>query len=64
MENYDSQTKYLTLRELEELFGVSRQTLYRWRQRADFPSPVLVGTVVRYDEADIRAWAEARKESK
>ena len=48
---------YKTRQELEELFKVSRATIYRWVNNGHFPKPIHLGAnMVRWRALDIEAW--------
>lgn len=55
-------TKLLTPEELAEMLGVSPSTIRWWRSEGRGPRATKVGRLLRYDEADVRAWIEERKE--
>jgi len=55
---------FLSQRDVARLFGVSVRTVHRWRQSRTFPKPLLVGSVVRFLEEDVLAWAEENREDK
>lgn len=40
--------------------GISRATLYRYREAEDFPAGIDAGNQTWFDEAAIREWAERR----
>ena len=45
-----------------EFFGISRPTLYVWRKKHGFPTPVQLGpNTVGYPVGYIRAWLESRE---
>ena len=45
---------------VQEWFGISRTTLYRWaRQYEDFPV-IRLGGIVRYDFAELKDWLNRR----
>lgn len=53
---------YLNVRELQEMLGISRQTIYRW---IDKGLPVIkVGGLVRFDAKDIKEWMDQNREVK
>ncbi len=59
-------TKLLRRREVEALTGLSRATIYRLKQRGQFPRPVRIGAdspngAVRWCADDIEAWLESRR---
>lgn len=47
----------LTLKEVAEIFKVSKQTIRRWVKRSDFPAPIQIA-VTRDKAATIR-WRKA-----
>ena len=51
--------RLLRRRQVEEITGLSRSSIYRRMQVGDFPQPVRVGlTAVRWRAKDIAAWLE------
>ena len=53
--------KLLRRREVEELVGLSRASIYRWMRNGEFPLPVRTGSMsVRWKESDITAWIQSR----
>ena len=53
--------KLLRRREVEELTGLSRASVYRLISEGEFPRPVRVSaTGVRWKASDIAAWIESR----
>ena len=53
---------YKTRQELEELFKVSRATIYRWVNSGHFPKPIHLGAnMVRWKVSDIEEWIVARE---
>lgn len=51
----------LTIHEVARQIGVSAATVYRWRNRHNFPKPLpSVGGPVRYFAEDIARWNAAR----
>jgi predicted DNA-binding transcriptional regulator AlpA len=55
-------TKLLPPKDVSErLGGVPVATLYLWRHRGEGPPAMKIGRHLRYDEADLEAWIEARK---
>ena len=52
--------KLLRLRQVEEITGLSRSSIYRRMQAGEFPRPVKIGsTAVRWSEGEIVAWLES-----
>ena len=53
--------RLLRRRQVEEVTGLSRSSIYRHMQSGDFPRPVRVGpNAVRWRESDVTAWLESR----
>ena len=53
--------RLLRRREVEELTGLSRASIYRLMRSGRFPLPVRVSdTAVRWKASDITAWIESR----
>ena len=53
--------RLLRRRDVEEITGLSRSSIYRLMQEDQFPRPVKVGSsAVRWRESDITAWLESR----
>ena len=53
--------RLLRRREVEELTGLSRASIYRLMRSGSFPLPVRVSaTAVRWKASDITAWIESR----
>ena len=53
--------RLLRRRQVEEITGLSRSSIYRLMRNGDFPSPVRVGpSAVRWKASDISAWLESR----
>lgn len=60
----DKPGKFLDIRQLAELLGISVPTLYRWRATGvDLPPSVLVGTRLRWRQETIDEWASKREKS-
>ena len=56
--------RLLRRRQVEEITGMSRSSIYRLMQDGQFPRPVKVGTAaVRWRASDITAWVESRPDS-
>ncbi len=55
------QYKFLRRREVEEITGLSRSTIYRLMKAGQFPHPVKTGSrAVRWRLSDIIAWMDSR----
>ena len=53
--------RLLRRRQVEEITGLSRSSIYRLMQDGDFPRPVRVGpAAVRWRTSDITVWLESR----
>ena len=53
--------RLLRRREVEEIVGMGRSSIYRQMDLGSFPRPVMVGPyAVRWRESDIRHWVESR----
>ena len=53
--------RLLRRRQVEEVTGMSRSSIYRLMQDGEFPRPVRVGpAAVRWKASDLTAWLESR----
>ena len=53
--------RLLRRRQVEEITGMSRSSIYRLMQDGEFPRPVRIGpSAVRWRASDITAWLESR----
>ncbi len=53
--------RLLRRRQVEEITGMGRSSIYRLMKHGDFPSSVRVGpAAVRWRESDITNWVESR----
>ena len=53
---------YKNRQELEELFKVSRATIYRWVKSGHFPKPIHLGAnMVRWKVSDIQEWMDEKE---
>lgn len=52
--------RLLTARDLADLLGVSAETVLRWARRGELPAFRLPGGAIRFREADVDAWLEAK----
>ncbi len=49
------------LKELTELLGISKATIYAWMKKGDFPQSVSLGAnSVGWKESDVQHWIESR----
>lgn len=56
--------KILRGKQLVELLGVSKATLYRWQSKGHFPKSVRLGpNTVGWYEEDVRNWLEQQRQS-
>lgn len=55
--------KVIRLNELVEVLGVSKTTIWRWRQSNEgFPQPVLMGPkLIGWDKEEIESWLNNSK---
>ena len=54
-------TRLLTRREIEDITGLTRSTIYRLMRRGAFPEPRRIGLrAVRWPEGEIEAWLASR----
>ena len=54
--------RLLRRRQVEEITGLSRSSIYRLMQEGEFPRPVRVGPgAVRWKASDLAAWLESRR---
>ena len=57
--------KLLRRRQVEEITGIGRSSIYRLMKSGEFPQRVKVGrNAVRWRESDITAWVESRPEAR
>lgn len=54
----ENMNKLVTIAELQEYYGVSRQTIYDWR-KLGLPE-IKVSRVVRFDLDEVKTWVDAR----
>lgn len=48
---------YLSVEQVANRFGVSKDSIWRWKRNGDFPAPFkLGGTTTRWRLADIEEW--------
>jgi len=53
--------RYLTIDEVCDLTGLSRQTLAKMRCSGTGPAFMKLGRAIRYAEADLQAWLASRR---
>ncbi len=56
--------KLVRLRGIAEWLGVKEVTVWRWRKAGQFPPPYRLGKAIAWDEADVIAWLESRREGR
>ena len=57
--------RLLRRRQVEEITGIGRSSIYRLMKSGEFPQRVRVGrNAVRWRESDITAWVESRPEAR
>ena len=57
--NTVSKLKILRAAELASLLGISQTSLWRWRQRGDFPQPIALGSrMVGWKISEIETWLD------
>mgnify|MGYP005995097033 CR=1 FL=1 len=55
--NNVSASLYVSVEQVAVRFGVSKDTIWRWRREGDFPAPVrLGGRTSRWRLSDIETW--------
>jgi len=54
----------LTIDDLAAWLRKSRQAPYKWRRRGYSPTPVRVGSELRYPRSVVEAWLEAQQNGK
>lgn len=50
--------KRLTVADLEQRLGCSKQTVWRWYSKGDFPKPHYLGQNRVWFESDVETWEE------
>lgn len=53
--------KLISTKQVVEATGLSRTTLWRKVRIGEFPKPVKIGTMSRFDVADLDRWLAERK---
>ena len=56
----DNTRPFHTVGELAERLHVDRTTIWRWLRRGEFPKPIRVGRIARWDPDAIDAWLRER----
>ena len=50
-------------KELTELLGISRSTLYNWTLSGHFPKPIKLGSrAIAWSESDVQDWIYSQQE--
>lgn len=57
-------SRFLRLKDVCELFGVSRYTIRNWVQRGEFPQPIRKGGFLRWPEDEINRLIERLKKNR
>ena len=52
---------FLTMSDVQDRYGVSRQTVTNWINKASFPTPIRVGRSKRWNMNDICAWEKSKQ---
>lgn len=55
-----TETKFLTVADLAERYGVPEATIYKWRTHGTAPPGLRVGRHLRFRQKDVEAWEEDR----
>ena len=64
-EGVQTESEFLTVKEVATLLGVSRNSLYVWQRRGGFPRPLKVGVkAIRFRRSEIMAWMDCRPRAK
>ena len=63
MEENLKKLKFLTYRDLSELLGCSRTTIYYRVQDGTLPPPIKFGHLVRWPQAELEKWLDEQYES-
>jgi len=58
--NHNSDPRRLTVAQLEQRLACTKQTIWRWYTKSDFPKPHYLGQNRVWFEADVEAWEEKR----
>lgn len=51
----------LTLADICAWWRIDRTTLHRWRSAADFPKPIVIGSSMRWERAELQTYLAARR---
>ena len=55
------QTKFLRTREVLDMIGITKPTLYKWIAAKTFPQPVAIAPMrIGFVESEVHEWMEAR----
>lgn len=55
--------RLLRYREVEEVTGFRRSTIYFWMSKGLFPKPLKIGRAIAWRERDIQQWMDERAEA-
>ena len=59
----ESAPRLLTIQQVADRLTVSVGCLRAWRIRGDGPPAIRLGSALRWDERDVDAWLDSRRES-
>lgn len=49
------------MRDLTQLLKVSKETIYKWIKKQDFPEPIKIGRASAWLSEDVHNWLKTRK---
>lgn len=55
--------RLLRSREVEQVTGFRRSTIYSWMKKGLFPKPLRIGRAIAWRERDIQKWMDERAEA-
>lgn len=57
--------KLYRLKDVIELIGVPKSSIYRWVNQGTFPKGIKLGkSIIAWSESELKEWLESRKEAK
>jgi predicted DNA-binding transcriptional regulator AlpA len=57
----DAVDELYSVEDLARLFGVTKETVFRWNSGGTGPRRILIGRRVYYRSADVQEWINARE---